>query len=55
MEFEFFILDTIAKLHTDFFDTILPVITAFGNAGMAGLRLPCFCSAYPNIAKQGLP
>lgn len=54
MEFEFFILDTIAKLHTDFFDTILPVITAFGNAGMGWLALALLLLCIPQYRKAGL-
>lgn len=54
MEFEFYILDTIAKLHTDCLDAVLPVITSFGNGGLGWILLSLLLLCIPRYRKAGL-
>ena len=54
MDFEFVILDTIAKLHNEFLDTFLPIITSFGNAGIGWIVLSLLLLCIPKYRKAGL-
>lgn len=54
MEFEFFLLDLIARLHTDWLDAILPIITTFGNGGISWIVLSLILLCIPRYRKVGL-
>ncbi len=54
IDLEFAILDTIAKSHNGFLDTILPIITAFGNAGIGWIILSLLLLCIPKYRKAGL-
>lgn len=54
MDFEFAILDFIAKLHTDFGDWFLPFVSSFGNGGIGWIILAIMLSFIPRYRKAGL-
>lgn len=54
MDFEFVILDFIAKFHTDFLDQILPLISSFANSGLGWIILSVILFILPKYRKTGL-
>lgn len=51
---EFQILDWIASLHNGFLDTILPVISSFGDSGIGWIVLSIILLCIPKYRKAGL-
>ena len=51
---EFRILDAIANLHNEFLDTILPVISSFGDGGIGWIILSIILLCIPKYRKAGL-
>ncbi len=51
---EFQILDWITSLHNGFLDTILPVISSFGNSGIGWIVLSIILLCIPKYRKAGL-
>lgn len=54
MDFEFAILDFIAKFHTELGDQILPIISSFGNGGIGWIILSVLLLFFPKTRKAGL-
>lgn len=54
MNFEFAILDFIAKLHTNWGDIILPIISSFGNGGIGWIVLSVLLLCMPKYRKAGV-
>lgn len=54
MDFEFVILDFIAKFHTDFLDQVLPIISSFANGGIGWIVLSVILFCIPKYRKTGL-
>jgi len=53
MDFEFAILDWIAHLRHPWLDTVLPVISSFGNAGLGWIILSAILLCLPRYRKVG--
>ena len=51
---EFQILDWIASLHNGFLDSVLPVISAFGDKGIGWIILSLILLCFPKYRKAGL-
>ncbi len=51
---EFQILDFIASLHNNFLDTILPIISSFGDSGIGWIVLSAILMCIPKYRKAGL-
>ena len=51
---EFQILDWIASLHNGFLDSVLPVISAFGDKGIGWIILSMILLCFPKYRKAGL-
>lgn len=51
---EFQILDWIASMHNPFLDTILPVISSFGDSGIGWIILSIILLCIPRYRKAGL-
>ena len=54
MNFEFEILDFIAKFHTAFGDQIFPLISSFGNGGIGWIILSVLLLFFPKTRKAGI-
>lgn len=52
--FEFQILDWITGLHNEFLDTILPVLSSFGDSGIGWIILSVILLCIPKYRKAGL-
>lgn len=54
LQIEFQILDWIAKLHTEFLDTLLPIISSFADKGIGWIILAIILTCIPKYRKAGL-
>ncbi len=54
LELEFRILDFIQSIRTPLGDAVMPLISAFGNAGIVWILLACILLALPKTRKSGV-
>ena len=54
LQLEFQILNLIANVHTDLLDTILPMISSFGDKGIGWIVLSVILTCIPRYRKAGI-